>query len=264
MSLLPVIVCLKWGKGYPSHDTNILFRALTDLMGQPFRFACLTDDPSGLDDKIEAISLPPFALTRERWTHGMWPKLAVFKPELFPPGTPVLLMDVDVLVVRDLSPLIEKIKGTPGLHIIYDWHDTHERWFPKLFPKVRHSNSSVVGFIAGTQNHIWDRFHTADFEELRPQINDQQFIHHHAHDRHFWTEGWVLSFKKSLAWHAPVNFIRAVPEPASAFVVGFHGVPNLADLNQPRGVRWGSPEKFGYSPVPWVAAYLQRYAGASG
>jgi hypothetical protein len=262
VSVLPVIVCLKWGKGYPSQDTNTLFRALSDLMQQPFRFACLTDDPSGLDDEIEAIPLPSFALDRAQWNNGMWPKLAVFNPALFAPGTPILMIDVDVLIARELSPFIDRITQTPGLHIIHDWHDTHERWFPMVFSRVRHSNSSVVGFIAGTQNQIWDRFHNAGFEELRSQINDQEFIHCYAHNRHFWPKGWVLSFKKSLAWHAPVNFIRAVPEPTTAFVVAFHGVPNLADLNQPKGVRWGSPEKFGYAPVPWVARYLQRYTNA--
>ena len=87
MSVLPVIVCLKWGKGYPSQDTNTLFRALSDLMQQPFRFACLTDDPSGLDDEIEAIPLPPFALDRAQWNNGMWPKLAVFNPALFALGS---------------------------------------------------------------------------------------------------------------------------------------------------------------------------------
>ncbi|SEM49171.1 hypothetical protein SAMN04488003_101298 [Loktanella fryxellensis] len=259
MSPIPAIVCLKWGKGYPVRDTNILFRALTDLMTQPFRFVCLTDDPAGLDAGIDAVALPAFALSRDHWTPGMWPKLSVFAPGLFAPGTPVLLMDVDVVVARDLSPLIDRIRQVPGLHIIHDWHDTHERWFPRLFPRVRGSNSSVVGFVAGTQAQIWDRFHTQDFDTLRSHGNDQTFIHHNATDRHFWPTGWVLSFKKSLAWHMPVNFVRAVPGPGDAFVVAFHGVPNPHDLAQPKGTRWGTPEKFGYSPVPWVAAYLARY-----
>jgi hypothetical protein len=262
MSQIPVIACLKWGQGYPCQDTNILFRALTNLMTQPFRFACLTDDATGLDDGIEVIDLPSFTLDRAHWNDGMWPKLALFKPDLFAAGTPMLMMDVDVLIVRDLSPLFDRITQMPGLHIIHDWHDTHERWFPKLFPRVRHSNSSLVGFVAGTQDQIWDRFHQADFDELQPQANDQEFIHHHAKDRHFWPDDWVLSFKKSLAWHVPVNFVRAVPYPDQAYVVAFHGVPNLTDLNQPKGTRWGSPEKFGYAPVPWVAAYLDRYADA--
>ena len=259
-ALTPVITCLKWGKGYPTHDTNVLFRALTDLMTTPFRFSCITDDPEGLDAGIEVVDLPEFALPRDDWNKGMWPKLATFKPGLFAAGTPVLMMDVDIVVIQDLTPLIDRIRERPGLHIIHDWHDTHERWFPRLFPQERHSNSSVVGFLAGAQDQIWERFHRADYATLRPQINDQEFIHHHARDRHYWPDGWVLSFKKSLAWHMPVNFFRAVPYPRDSFIVAFHGAPNPQDLAQPKGMRWGTPEKFGYSPVRWVADYLARYS----
>ncbi len=261
MPLQPVIACLKWGKGYPVRDTNTVYRALSATMRQPFTFACITDDAEGLDAGIQVIQLPAFALDRRNWNDGMWPKLVTFKPDLFAPGTPVLMIDVDVLVIRDLSPLIDRIRQMPGLHIIHDWHDTHERWFSKLFPRTRLSNSSVVGFLAGSQDQIWDRFYDADYDELRPQINDQQFIHHHAVDRHHWPVGWVLSFKKSLAWHMPVNFVRDVPYPDEAFVVAFHGIPNLQDLNQPKGMRWGTPEKFGYAPVPWVTDYLRLYGG---
>lgn len=260
MSPTPIITCLKWGKGYPVRDTNILFRALTSLMRMPFRFVCLTDDATGLDAGIDALPLPHFTLDPAHYNRGMWPKLSVFAPDLFPAGSPVLLMDVDVLVARDLSPLFDRIRQVPGLHIIHDWHDTHERWFPRLFPRVRGSNSSVVGFVAGTQTRIWDRFHTQASDTLHG--NDQTFIHDHATGRHYWPADWVLSFKKSLAWHMPVNFVRAVPGPGNAFVVAFHGVPNLHDLAQPRGTRWGTAEKFGYSPVPWVADYLARHDDA--
>jgi len=256
---LPVIACFKWGQGYPTLDTNVLFRAVTDLMSEPFRFVCITDDPDGLDDGIEAIALPPFALDRDKWNKGMWPKLTVFKPGLIAVGTPVLMVDVDVVVIRDLSPVFDRIRQQPGLHIIHDWHDTLERWFPRLHPRVRTSNSSVAGFVAGTQDQIWDAFKDAGWDVLQPQKNDQEFIHNHATGRHYWPDGWMLSFKKSLTWHVPVNFVRQVPYPHDAFIVAFHGKPNPRDVAQAKGVRWGTKEKFGYSPVPWVKDYLERY-----
>lgn len=259
----PVFACLKWGAGYPARDTNTLYRALGELMSVPFRFACITDDPTGLAPGIETLPLPAFALPHAHWVPGMWPKLSVFQPGIFEPGTPVMLMDVDVVVIRDLAPMLARVQQVGGLHIIHDWHDTHERWFPRWFPRVRTSNSSVVGFIAGQQDAIWDAFHRCeDPADLRPSINDQDFIHHHAAQRHYWPDGDVLSFKKSLAWHVPVNFLRPVPYPAEAFVVAFHGVPNPEDVAGPRWRRWGSNEKFGYFPVAWVKAYLERYGAA--
>lgn len=262
MHVDPVFICLKWGKGYPTHDTNVLFRALTDLMSTPFSFVCMTDDPDGLDAGITTLPLPHFTLPRTHWVPGMWPKLAVFQPDLFPDGTPVMMLDVDVVVTSDLTPMVQHVRDHGGLHIIHDWHDTHERWFPRLFPKERKSNSSVVGFIAGGQTQIWDQFKDADWDTLAAYKNDQIFIHHMAEDRQFWPAPWVLSFKKSLAWHVPVNFFRAVPYPDDAYIVAFHGTPNPEDLAQQRGTRWGTPEKFGYSPVPWVAEYLSKYRGS--
>jgi hypothetical protein len=90
--------------------------------------------------------------------------------------------------------------------------------------------------------------------------NDQNFIHNNAVQLHHWPEGWVLSFKKSLAWHFPVNLMRPVPYPSDAYIVAFHGLPNPEDLAQRPFKRWGSPEKFGYMPVRWVKNYWKKHA----
>jgi len=250
--ITPVFVCLKWGKYYPVLYTNMLYRALSDLMERPFRLVCLTDNPAGLEAGIEVVTLPEFAMERKYWNAGMWPKLSVFKPGLFADGTPVILLDVDIVVINDLGPLVDRVNNEKGVHIISDWPDTLERWFPKLTKIVRRSNSSVVGFIAGEQSQIWDRFKGETYEVLKKSINDQDFIHLNASGLQHWPTGWVLSFKKSLAWHFPVNFFRKVPFPEDAYLVCFHGKPDPEDLAQKPFKRWGSPEKFGYMPVKWV------------
>lgn len=258
---VPVVVCLKWGERYPAREANTLFRALTALMSEPFRFVCMTDVARGLDDGIEVLPIPDFALPRAHWADGMWPKLAVFKPGLFEPGTPVLLLDLDVVIARDMAPVIAHLRREGGLHIIHDWHDTHERWFPKWFPNERRSNSSVVGFIAGEQGQIWDAFHKAGWDELKPQGNDQEFIHHTAVDRRFWPASWMLSFKRSLAFHFPVNILRGPPPPpADCYVVCFHGKPDPEDCVKPPFHKWSGGEKFGFFPVPWVKRYRDAYA----
>lgn len=149
MTQTPVIACLKWGKGYPTIYTNTLYRAIRDTISVPFEFVCITDDPTGLEDGIETRALPPFALKREDWVKGMWPKFAICAKGMFPPGTPVLYMDVDVLVTGDLAPIIDHIRNNDGLHVPQDWHDTHERWFHRLFPNERITHGAVIGFIAG-------------------------------------------------------------------------------------------------------------------
>ncbi|WP_198671076.1 hypothetical protein [Oceanibium sediminis] len=256
---LPVIVCLKWGQGYPVIHTNTLFRALSHYMTRPFRMVCLTDDPAGLADGIEALPLPDFALERQHWVPGMWPKLSVFKEGVFAPGTPVLLMDVDMMVLGCLGPMIDRVRDTGGLHIIRDWPDTLERWFPRLSRVERLSNSSVVGFVAGEQGHVFEAFHDADFDALKPHRNDQVFIHRHAKNLHHWPEGWMHSFKKGLAWHFPANLLRPIRQPGG-YLIAFHGKPELPDLAGPALRRWGSAEKFGFFPVDWIKTYWERFS----
>ncbi|MDP5086808.1 MAG: hypothetical protein NWQ23_15425 [Yoonia sp.] len=255
----PVFLCFKWGKGYPCRYTNILFRALTDTMKSPFRFVCMTDDAEGLAEGIETRPFPHFALDRSDWAKGMWPKLSAFAPGLFPAGTPVVMMDVDVVVLRDLTPLFDHLRAQGGLHIIREIPDTLPRWFPKVFGKPLWSNSSVVGFLAGTQDHLFEEFQDKTYADLRSIGNDQNFIHHKAKDRHSWPIGWMQSFKKDLAFHFPVGLVRPIRRP-DAYVVIFHGIPNPEDMTQRAFKRWGSPEKFGYFPVRWIKDYWTRYS----
>ena len=258
--IIPVFVCLKWGKTYPALYTNVLYRALSDMMNRSFRMVCLTDSAKDLDAGIEVVELPEFALERDHWNLGMWPKLSVFKPGLFEHGTPVIMLDVDVVLIKDLGPMIDKVVAERGVHIIRDWRDTLERWFPRLTKKVRLSNSSVVGFIAGEQEHIWEQFRREKYVSLKPFKNDQNFIHFNAEKLHHWPGGWVLSFKKNLSWHFPVNLVRPVPYPRDAYIVAFHGRPDPEDLAKRPFKRWGTSEKFGYMPVRWVKKYWIKYA----
>lgn len=257
--LTPVFLCFKWGKEYPCKYTNILFRALTDIMESPFRFVCITDSDEGLADGIETLPLPEFRMERPDWQRGMWPKLCAFAPGLIAPGTPVMMMDVDVVVLKDLTPLFDHLRQEGGLHIIREIPDTLPRLFPKAFGKPLLSNSSVVGFVAGTQDHLFEMFHDKTYEEVREFRNDQNFIHFHAKDRQSWPLGWMLSFKKSLAFHFPVNLVRPIRRP-EGYVVIFHGIPNPEDMTKGPFKRWGSPEKFGFFPVQWIKAYWQKYS----
>jgi len=256
---LPVFATFKWGKGYPADYTNTLFRALRDLNARPFRFVSVTDDPDGLAEGIEVIPLPAFRLERENWNGGKWPKLSIFAPGLFSVGTPVILMDVDVVVLGDLMPMIDRITETPGLHIIHNWPNAPEQWFPKLFNTNKRSNSSVVGFVAGQQDDIWNAFHEAEFAALDRERNDQEFIHNRANNRFYWPDGWVLSFKKNVAWHFPLNLFLSISRP-EGLIVCFHGKPDPHDLAGPPFRFWGTKGKFGFFPVRWVKEYWLKYA----
>ena len=44
------ILCLKWGTRYGADYVNYIYRGVKAHLNRPFRFVCVTDDPSGLVD----------------------------------------------------------------------------------------------------------------------------------------------------------------------------------------------------------------------
>lgn len=59
------------------------------------RFVCLSDVP------IAGVETIPLQHDWPRW----WPKIEMFRPGLFPPESRVLYLDLDTLIVGDLTPL---------------------------------------------------------------------------------------------------------------------------------------------------------------
>jgi len=257
-----IVVCLKWGTAYPAHYVNVLHRAVAAHLTAPHRFVCLTDVAEGLVPGVEAVDIPLFPLPREKWANGIWPKLTLFTPGLFPPGAVVLYLDVDIMVTGALDPLIERVRSQRGLHVIREWNPSLVRLLPLAWRPDRGANSSVVGFITGAQDHILAQFSADPAAALAAQRNDQEFINAHAADKHYWPEPWCVSFKRACVWYWPLNLMmRTIRQPRNARVIVFHGRPNPTDLLCAPGVRWGARRKFGWGPVPWVADYWRRFGG---
>ena len=95
--------CLNAGNycGRGAQYVNTLFDMVERNLppGADFRFVCLTDDGSGLHERIETIALPP-NLT------GWWGKLYLFKRGLFADGERVIFLDLDTVIVGKLDPLL--------------------------------------------------------------------------------------------------------------------------------------------------------------
>ena len=255
-----MVVCLKWGSRYPGAYVNRLAEAVAACLNVPHRFVCLTDETAGLSDKVEPMPIPPFPLDRQFWGRGIWPKLTIFTPGLFPDATRVLYLDLDLMITGDLEPFIESIR--PGrLHIIREWNPALWKLVPLAWRPERGGNSSVLGFIAGEHGYLLDRFR-ADPDTVRATYgNDQRFISAQAAGLTYWPHDWCASFKRHCVWYFPWNLILRHPkQPDWARIIVFHGKPDPTDLigDDPRQ-RWGSKRKFGYGPVPWVRDYWDRY-----
>lgn len=256
------VVCMKWGDRYPSAYVNRLRNAVAAHLARPHRFLCMTDDPKGLEPGIEATPFPDFPLERRLWGAGMWPKLLLFRPGLVPDGTPTLFLDLDVMIIGDLTPFAELLSRDGGLRIIREWNPSLVRLLPVAMRPDRGGNSSVLGWIAGEQDHLLARF-VADPDGERAALrNDQEFITAHAHGRGYWPNDWCASFKRHCVWYWPLSLVLNRPQPPRwARVLVFHGKPDPVDLigDDPKR-RWGARRKFGHGPVPWVRDYWDRFA----
>jgi len=255
---MDIIALIKWGAGYPTDEFNMTYRALRDYAAADVDICCITDNPQGLDPGLKTIALPDIPMDPARWADGMWPKLAMFKHDIFPAGARVIFMDVDVAVVAPVAELFDVISDDT-IHIIKDWPTYHEKWFPKLFRVVRGGNSSVVGFVAGRHTELWDRFNTDTQTSLATYRNDQDYITGEARDLRYFPEHWIGSFKKSVAPLPPIAWFSACRPHPDCKIVAFHGKPDISDLSA-RHKSYIARLLEGFGHVQWVEDYLDKYA----
>ena len=253
------VVCLKWGTPYPPEYVNVLKRAVRDHLTYPHRFVCITDSADGLDSDINVIPLPAIPLDCSQWVPGMWPKLTMFKEGLFPEDEIVLYFDVDLLICDSLNPFVDLLISDGGLRIIREWNPQLWHFLPEKFRPDRGGNSSIVGFVAGEQIHIYSEF--IKNPGANPRIgNDQLFITAFADKRRSWPDGWCASFRRSCVPHWPLNVVwPTIKKSAGARIFIFHGNPNPTDMVADGNYRWGTKWRFGFGPVKWVQEYWRKY-----
>jgi len=170
------------------------------------RFVCLTDQ---MDEVLSAgIIAVPLA---ETWG-GWWSKINLFTPTLL--TGPTLYMDLDTLVVGDLTPLV---RTTPGITMVKDFYSPDTM------------NSSTMAWM-GDYSAIWHRFKkdpegiTRRYDRLPgSRVGDQGFIHDVLNGAgariDTFDPAYVVSFKQSARQGPPEN----------ARVISYHGRPKIDD-----------------------------------
>lgn len=136
------IVCMKWGNRYsPEYVTNLYRMCKRHMNQEEFRFVCFTDDSNGIDtNNIETFPLPDASL------HSWWRKLGYFKFPLFDLEGPILSLDLDMIILNDISQLFKEHHTVKDFHIMKDF-----------FPQNLY-NSSIMLFESGSQCTIYNEF----------------------------------------------------------------------------------------------------------
>ena len=259
------VCCFKWGNAYGADYVNILFDNAHKHISKPFDFYCFTDDATGIDEAVKIISLDFLTIDKQRWLRGGWPKLAMFHRESLPPDNPTLLLDLDVVILDSLDVFFERLQQAGGgLHIVRQLMGVvGENLLPLRWRRDRGGNSSVVAFMPREQHHIFDRFMESQDSVYNIVRSEQRFISNHAHNLHYWQEGWVRSFRRQcVPHHLQVKFLGAKPTaprpPEDCRVVMFHGRPNPHELCDESIGEWGAGSRRGRGPVAWVQENWQR------
>lgn len=248
---------MKWGTVFPADYVNVLFSACRAALTGPFRFVCLTDDARGLRPEVEALPIPDIGLTQAEWrAPGVWPKLALYLPDLHGLTGRCLFIDLDMMVLGGLDEMFAQ----PGGFITTDMG---QGWRPGGRPGApKEPGTCVFAFDFGAEPQILDAFLADKAGAMRRFQNEQDFAGAHARSMAFWPEGWVISFKRHL--RRPIGadlFLAPKAPPPGTRILAFHGRPRPIDLIPARAGFWDRFPHLGHGQVRFVRDYWVRHGG---
>lgn len=129
---------------YDATYVNVLYRMLERHLSTPHELVCVTDDAAGIDPGVRIVWMPDYV--RRLGTY--YPKLFAFHRDgrrLF--GERILLMDLDVVIVRDMAPLLDRTEPFVA-------------WETNKIPPDRKArfNTSFVLMDGGRFPDVYERF----------------------------------------------------------------------------------------------------------
>ncbi len=233
-----VVLCMKWGTKYGPEYVNRLYAMVARHLRGSFDFVCLTDRSDGIRTEVRCLPIPDLALPPDIPERG-WKKLTTFEADLHGLVGTALFLDLDVVIVDDITPFFE----LPGEFLII--HDWKRPW------RVT-GNSSVYRFVLGAHADVLAQFR-AQHESIRRRFrNEQAFLSDMLHREGklaYWPPSWCRSFKYHCIPRWPSNYWRTPHVPPGTRIVIFHGEVNPPDaLAGRRNRRWRHIE-----PSPWIA-----------
>jgi hypothetical protein len=235
-----VVLCMKWGTKYGPEYVNRLYAMVRRHLRGEFQFVCLTDRSVGVRDEVQCLPIPPLALPEGIPERG-WTKLTTFSADLHGLKGTALFLDLDVVIVADITPFFEQ----PGRFLII--HDWKRPW------RVT-GNSSVYRFEIGAHPEVLERFRR-EHEGIRARLrNEQAWLSEFMQQQGalaYWPRDWCASWKYHCVPRWPLSYVRPPSIPPGARILIFHGVINPPDALAGRSAHaWRRA-----LPAPWLAQH---------
>jgi hypothetical protein len=231
---------MKWGTKYGPEYVNRLYAMVRRHLRGEFRFVCLTDSSVGVRSEVQCLPIPPLALPEGIPERG-WTKLTTFSADLHGLQGTALFLDLDVVIVDDITPFFEQ----PGRFLII--HDWKRPW------RVT-GNSSVYRFEIGAHADVLERFRR-EHESIRARLrNEQAWLSEFMQQQGvlaYWPREWCASWKYHCVPRWPLNYMMPPSIPRGARILIFHGVINPPDALTGRSTHaWRRA-----LPAPWLAQH---------
>ena len=217
------VLCLKHGNKYSYDYVNKLYNMTKRNLTIPFRFACITEDTTGLNSEIVHIPLPKHNLS------GWWFKTWVFSDEL-PIKGEILFIDLDVVIIDNIDDIW--IYKPDKFCIIRDF-------IRSTVPGWSKFNSSVFRYTTGKYNYLWDILRK-DLSQMQSFHGDQDFLNKYLiNDFEYFPDIWMQSYKweirdrKDLVKSISGSYFPVKIEPKvnkHTKILIFHGDPKPSEI----------------------------------
>lgn len=193
----------------------------------PFNFACVTENPLGIDPAIEIVALP-----KHHGIEGWWYKPWLFSRE-FPLTGQILFLDLDLVIVKNIDNLWAHALGK--FCIIRDFTRASYKDWVKF-------NSSVFRFESKKYSFVWDNL-VKDLSQTKKMHGDQDWIYSQIKtDFAYWPDEWIRSYKweirnrEDLAVINKKHTFKTVLNPKikeQTSILVFHGNPKPDTVDDP-------------------------------
>lgn len=146
---------------FASEHVNVLRAMVARHLPVPHRFVCITDEPDGLDSRIEAVPMPPQTFGdlvnphqhrydrarswgAKKYFPSCYRRLWLFSKEAKALGERILALDVDVIVTGSLLQLVDRDEDFVG-------------WCDERNERPRVAGGAYL-LRAGSHAHVWEQF----------------------------------------------------------------------------------------------------------
>ena len=190
------IIFVKCGTKDSSEDVNILYKS---LVREDFDYYCYTDDPTGIDHKINILPIPAKPALKVWWN-----KLYMFNKD-FPLTGKTIFFDLDVYIRSDPWNILDDINWE-RLTLVDCSYKTHVVDDRKHHFDVR-INSSVATWDADNPyiHSLWDKFYSGKKDYfLRKYAGIDRFIVHEGFDYTTFSDKIIQSYKYTSNATAPI------------------------------------------------------------